>query len=501
MTREMEASVGRLKETEAKIAALNHAMGLLYTDGVTIAPKASSEGRAHTMGILSGMQYEVQAAEEFFSLLKELDEKKEELDAQTRREVKVLLREAERTRKIPADEYIAYAELVSRAQDAWERAKHENRYALFSPYLQEIVAFNRREAQLWAPEKDPYDVLLDTYEEGLAMDVLEPFFETVRAGVVPLLKQITEKGSRDFAFAHAFYPREKQAILAGKLMELEGVDAGRCALSESEHPFTDSYHNKDVRITTHYYENDFLSSIFSVLHEGGHAIYELGTEDRYNYTALYGGASMGIHESQSRFYENILGRSRAFAGPLLSVCREVFPEQLKGVTEEEFYLAVNRAQPSLIRTEADELTYPLHIMVRYEIEKRLIHGEMEADAVPQAWNDLYEEYLGIRPENDSEGCLQDMHWAGGSFGYFPSYALGSAYGAQMLERMEAEIPELWASVAKGDLSPVTAWLREKIHRHSAFYPPQQLVDEVCGGLQAECYVNYLKNKFSSVYDL
>lgn len=498
---DLESSVNRLRETEAKIAALNHAMGLLYTDGVTVAPQESSAGRAQTMGILSGMQYEVQTSERFYILLKELEAHKEELDPQVRREVHVLLRDAERTRKIPSEEYIAYARLVSEAEDVWAAAKRENSYERFAPFLEKIVAFHRREAELWEPDKDPYDVLLDTFEEGLTMEALEQFFTTVRSGIVPLLKKIAAVGQTDYPFAQQFYPASDQAVLSRKLMQLEGLDTLRCILGETEHPFTDAYNNKDVRITTHYYENDFISSIYSVLHEGGHAIYEMGCDDVYNYTTLFGGASMGMHESQSRFYENIIGRSRAFAGPLLKVCKEVFPNQLADVTEEQFYHAVNRAEPSLIRTEADELTYPLHIMVRYEIEKKLIHGELNVKDVPCVWNDLYEEYLGIRPKTDAEGCLQDVHWAGGSIGYFPSYALGSAYGAQMVKRMERDLPDLWTDIAEGDLSKATKWLREKIHRYSALYTPAELMQQICGGFDATDYVEYLQHKFTEIYGI
>ena len=210
---------------------------------------------------------------------------------------------------------------------------------------------------------------------------------------------------------------------------------------------------------------------------------------------------MSMHESQSRFYENIIGRSKAFSAPLLKTCREVFPEQLAEVTDGQFYREINYSEPSLIRTEADELTYSLHVMVRYEIEKQLIGGSLAVADVPAVWNDLYEEYLGIRPQTNREGCLQDSHWSGGAFGYFPSYALGSAYGAQMVLKMEEQIPAVWESVAKGDISPVTAWLKEHIHQYSALYPPMELLERVCGKFDPSCYIRYLTEKYSSLYDL
>jgi len=280
-----------------------------------------------------------------------------------------------------------------------------------------------------------------------------------------------------------------------------GLDRNYCGIAETEHPFTTNFNNKDVRITTHYYENDLVSSMYSVIHEGGHALYELGADDQYNFTALQGGVSMGIHESQSRFYENLIGRSRAFIHAIFPKVKELFPQQLADVDEKMFYRAVNKAQPSLIRTAADELTYANHIMIRYELEKQLIAGSLEIKDVPAAWNKLYKEYLGVDVPNDTQGCLQDTHWAGGMIGYFPSYALGSAYGAQMIAKMQEDLGDIYADVAKGDLSKVTAWLKEKIHCHASFKKPGALFEEVCGKFDATYYTDYLTKKYTELYGL
>ena len=242
------------------------------------------------------------------------------------------------------------------------------------------------------------------------------------------------------------------------------------------------------------------SSMYSVIHEGGHARYELNIADEVQYTCLSGGVSMGVHESQSRFYENIIGRSRPFIQAVFPKLQEFFPQQLCDVTEEQFYRAVNKAQPSLIRIEADELTYCLHIMVRYEIEKQLIGGTLAVKDVPETWNRLYKEYLGVDVPDDKHGCLQDSHWSGGSFGYFPSYALGSAYGAQMLRNMEKEI-DVWGPVSRGDLSGVSGWLKERVHQFGGLLTPAEVVQTACGSFDPTVYTDYLANKYSQLYGL
>ena len=274
-----------------------------------------------------------------------------------------------------------------------------------------------------------------------------------------------------------------------------------CTLGETEHPFTDSTNKWDVRITTHYHEEDPFTSMYSVIHEGGHALYELDVRDDLQFTCLAGGVTMGIHESQSRFYENIIGRSRAFCTPLLKILKDVFPEQTGFLTEEELYSAINLSKPSLIRTDADELTYPLHVMIRYEIEKAMISGDLAVKDIPGEWNRLYREVLGVEVPDDRRGCLQDSHWSFGGMGYFPSYALGSAYGAQMLREMEKTV-DVWGTVARGDLSPVTAWLTEKIHQYGTLKKPQDLLPAAMGGpLDPAVYTGYLKKKYSELYGL
>ena len=494
-------AVQALKKWQQTMAAYNHAMGVLYLDATTAAPTDTWEGRGKTMEVLSEITFNLSVAPENGELLQFLQEREDQLDAQTRREVQVLRKSFDRMRRIPAQEYVAYSVLLNDAQAVWAKAKNEDDFAAFAPYLEKIIDYNRRFAGYYSPEKAPYDALLNEYEEGLTTDTLDAFFAQLRSVIVPLLKAVGQAQAIDDSFLYQHYSIETQRIFSDYLMEVLGLDRSHCGIAETEHPYTTNFNNKDVRITTHYHEDNLVSSMFSVIHEGGHALYELGADDCYNYTALSGGVSMGIHESQSRFYENIIGRSAAFVHAIFPKTKELFPQQLEHVTEEMFYKAINKAQPSLIRTEADELSYALHVMVRYEIEKQLIAGTLTVAQVPGEWKRLYKEYLGVDVPNDKQGCLQDSHWSGGMVGYFPSYALGSAYGPQMLEKMQQDLGDIWTDVANGDLSKVTGWLKEKIHRHASAVKPGELFESVCGKFDAKYYTDYLTRKYSELYGL
>ena len=497
---ELKQAIEQLKEIEAKLAAYGHAMGVIYLDAVTVAPKGTDEGRGRTLGILSGESYKLTAGEEMGQLLDFLGGHEQELDEATAREAELLRRNYDQLRRIPMDEYVEYTVLLNEAETVWEKAKKNNDFASFAPYLEKIVETNRRFAGYYDPNKKPYDALLNEYERGVDMEMLDAFFAELRDTIVPLVRRVAAKPRPDDSFMHKFYPAAGQKLLADKVMEVMGIDREHCGLAESEHPFTTNFNNRDVRITTHYYENDLASSMYSVIHEGGHALYELGVADEYQYTAVSGGASMGIHESQSRFYENIVGRSEEFVSAIFPMIREIFPEQLAGVGEKEFFRAVNIGEPSLIRTESDELTYCLHIYIRYELEKKLISGELSVSELPAEWNRMYREVLGVEVPDDAHGVLQDSHWAGGSIGYFPSYALGNAYGAQLLSVMKKDV-DVKAALEKGDLAPITAWLRGHIHKYGSLYDPRELFERVCGKFDAKYYTDYLTEKFTEIYDL
>ncbi len=498
---DLNAALAKFDQSEATASAYGHAMAALSLDAATAAPPASAEGRGKTMAILSGIIYEMAASAETRELLEYLSAHASELDPVHRRQVEVRKKGCDQLIRIPQEEYVAYNVLVSKAEGIWRKAKVENDFAAFAPVLEEIVAYNRKFAGYYDAAKLPYDALLNEFEEGLTMQTLDGFFAQLRETIVPLVHAIAQKPEPDTAFLTQAFPIEKQKKLSKILLDAIGIDSDKCAIAESEHPFTLGFNNHDLRVTTHYHERNLTFSMFSVIHEGGHAMYEMGVEDRYNGTCLTGGASMGIHESQSRFYENLIGRSRAFAERIFPKMLELFPEELQGVTAEDFYRAVNKAKPSLVRTESDELTYCMHIMIRYEIEKQLIGGTLEVKDVPKAWNDLYREYLGVEVPSDTLGCLQDSHWSGGMIGYFPSYALGSAYGAQMKHVLESELGSMEDLIAAGEIGKITDWLRRNIHCHGCFKKPAELFEDACGKFDPSYFTDYLTEKFGKLYQL
>ena len=491
----IEEGLNRLDTLQRKLCAYNHAAGLIYYDGATTAPKGSAANRGESLAILGEEAYKLSTGEETGALLDFLHENRQSLDEAHNRIVELMRKSLVELRAIPVDEYTAYQRLVTEAEDVWHTAKETDNYAMFAPYIDKIVAALKKQAAYIAPDKNPYDYWLNSYEEGLDCATCDQFFETLRARLMPLVKAVCDAEPVDDHCLHGDFPIEKQRELSDYLMALIGLDRAHCGIGETEHPFTTSFTKYDARITTHYERENFASSMYSVIHEGGHALYDTHPADEFAYTVLGGGVSMGIHESQSRFYENLLGRSRAFIGHIAPRLRELFPS-LNDVDDETLYKAINKSQPSLIRTEADELTYCLHVMVRYELEKKLFSGELTAKDLPAAWNALYKEYLGIDVLTDREGVLQDSHWAGGAFGYFPSYALGSAYGAQLLEKMK-ETVDVDACMEKGDFAPINAWLEDRIWRFGSIYKPGELFEKAVGArFNPDYYVNYLTEKYS-----
>ena len=495
----------KFRKLERTLWTYEYLLKIAEFDGATVAPVNGAAARGEAMGALAAAHHKLLTSEKARELVRQLQRAstKGRVFGQLADELRVFARDQREACAIPTEEEEAWTRLVCEADAVWHKAKAANDWASFEPYVDRIVATAKRHAGYLDPARDPYDVMLDQYERGLTADAFDAFCDQVRATVVPLVQAIAERGVQpNTSFLSARVSEPVQKAISFDLIDLVGINRADTTLALTEHPFSEGFAVGDARIATHIYEDNVVSNVYSIIHEAGHTIYELGVDPEYAYTCLAGGTSMGIHESQSRFFENIVGRSRAFMGPLLRVLRHHIPAIYGSVSEEELYRALNVAQPSLIRTEADELTYPLHIMIRYEIERKLFAGEATARDIPGLWADLTRKYLGLEVPNDTQGCLQDTHWSGGSFGYFPSYALGSAYDAQFVPAMERDGVGLDAACAAGDLAPVRAWLRENIWRWGRGKDAPEIIEAACGApFDATYYCDYLARKFGELYSL
>jgi carboxypeptidase Taq len=495
------ASLDRLDALERSLYALGYASTTIAFEGETIDPPKAAAGRGEALATLEELRHGIVCGDEMGGLLDSLDGA--ELDDTHAAEVRVMRRDRDDAIAVPASDQAAFARLTCEATDVWHRAKLEGDWGAFEPYLDRIVDAMRRMGRLVDPTRDPYDVWLDQFERGTSCSFYDRFFDQVKGCVIPLVAAVREQGWQPSgACLEGTFDEEAQWALARDLMELEGVDVDALTLARTEHPFTDAVASGHAFIASHVHATDVASNVFSMLHEGGHALYEQGVDPAYDYTCLRGGTSMGMHEAQSRFFENVVGRSDAFAGPLLQCMARRFPEQLGGVEAHDLWLAVNRVEPSLVRTEADELTYPLHVIVRYEIERLLFSGEATAADVPGLWAERYRDYLGVEVPDDTHGALQDTHWACGSLGYFPTYALGSAYAAQLKDAMVDQGVDFEGTVAEGRLAPVRDWLRDNVWRHGRSRDSARIIADACGApFDASHYTRYLTEKFGDIYGL
>ncbi|WP_342541688.1 carboxypeptidase M32 [Paenisporosarcina sp. FSL H8-0542] len=487
-----------------KMQAYTEVIGLMYWDLRTGAPKKGVNQRSEVIGTMSSELFAMQTSDELAGMLEELENNLESLDPITKQTYKKVKKEYDMNKKIPADEYKAFVILTSKSESAWEEAKDKSDFKMFYPYLKEIVETTKRFVTYWGvKDNNPYNTLLDEYEPGMTTEILDEVFGELRNRIVPLAKKIADSQNQpktDFLFKT--FPKDKQKQFSLDVLKQLGYDFEAGRLDETVHPFATGLNRGDVRITTKYDENDFRSAVFGTIHECGHALYEQNFSEDLEGLPLASGTSMGIHESQSLFYENFVGRNEKFWEHNYETLQSYAPEQFGHIAVEDFLAAINESKSSLIRIEADELTYPLHIMIRYEIEKGLFNGDMKVEDLPQIWNDKYEEYLGVKPSNDGEGILQDVHWAGGAFGYFPSYALGYMYASQLKAAMLKDLPNFDELCANGDLEPVKNWLTDKVHRHGSMKKPLEILTEATGeGLNATYLAEYLEEKYSRLYKL
>lgn len=493
MKKELEFYLAQRK----KIVALGYVNFIIGWDMQTDAAENSILANSEQSAVISEMSYRLTTDPEFESSVAVLYEHRDELDEVLRHEIEVTYKNIQDTKKIPLEEYTAYSELSSKAYPIYVRAKTENNFELFRPYLEKIVEFCRKQTVWLATDTvKGYDVLLDMYEPHYNQAKYDKFFDVLREKLVPFVKEKTKKPAVVPEWAKQTFDKAKQREFCEYIRDVMCFDKSRGIMKESEHPFTSGFGTDDVRITTHYYEDNLVSSIFSTIHETGHATYEQQCDPALNGTLSGGGASLGLHESQSRFYENMIGRSRAFWAVHFGKLQEVFAPQLDNVSLDEFVAYVNIVEASFVRTEADELTYPLHVMLRYEIEKKVIAGELEVKDLPKYWKDKFTEYFGITPPTDTLGVLQDVHWAYGNFGYFPTYALGSAIAAQLCHYMNKDF-DVEASLKDGTTKRINEWLKDHVHKYGASKYPDEILRLATGeDFNPDYYVDYLIDKYS-----
>ena len=499
----LEEDLKALDTLERHIFAHRYASEEIETFGETIDPPKATADRAEALAVLVEEDHERMANPAIGEMLERLSRRTDELEPTVAHQVRILTRDRHQLVAVSPTDAARFVRLRSEAYEAWLNAKAQDDWRSFAPYLERLVSLRRRMAQQINPDKDPYDTLLDLYEPGTNRAFYNSFFAQVKQAVVPLLSSISMSGrTLSRSCIEGRFDEARQWELATDIARLEGIDEDAHYLTSTEHPFSAGMTSNYVVTAAHVHPDDLMSNVYTMLHEIGHNLYEQGVDPAFNRTSLKGGTSMGMHEAQSRFFENYVGRDRAFMGPLLDLMRRRFPGQLGRVTPNQLWRAVNRVAPTLIRTEADELTYPLHIVCRYEIEQQLLAGTASAREVPKLWAERYQKYIGANVTTDTEGALQDVHWSLGDFGYFPTYALGGAFAAQLRAKMISEGMDWSGLLAAADLAPIRAWLGERIWRHGRTKDSQELIRDACGEpFNVSYYADYLQKKYSALYGL
>jgi len=502
----MKDTVAKFTKYMERINMFGQIGAIVSFDAETVAPEGGLAQRAKRASFFELEMHKLHTSKKMKKFLDELAPHVKELDDITKALYRIAKDEYNAKAKIPEELVEKYAALTEEAHDVWRKAREASDFAKFAPYLKRVVDAHKEMLEYRKDEIPKggclYDILLNDYEKDMTVKKYDKFFEDLKDTVVPLIKKVAaSKKKIDTSFKSEAVSIPMQEKISELLAKKVGYDLNRGYITASTHPFCNSPDSTDVRITTRYDEKDFMSSMYSVLHECGHAIYEQGMGEDIAGSLLGDGTSMGIHESQSRFYENVIGRSLEFWQELTPDLKELLPKEFEDVTPEMFFEAANESKPSFIRVEADELTYSLHVIIRYEIEKLLFNGDCKIEDLPGICNTKYQEYLGITPPSDAIGVLQDIHWSWGLFGYFPTYALGSAYAAQFLHYMSQDL-NVKKLVKKGDLSKINKWLNEKIHSHGSKYTPEKLMKKSFGEqLDAKYYAAYLTEKYSALYEL
>ena len=500
----MEEKLKQLKELLGEVADLRAASSVLGWDQQVNMPEGGAEDRGEQIATLENILHQKATSDEIGKLLDDLERYQDQLDSDSddARLIKVTRREYDKQTKVPPEYVSEFARVSTVAQSVWEKAKATADFEKFRPHLEKLVDLRRQYAEFFKPWDHVYDPLLDDFEPGMKTAEVQEIFNKLRPEQVELIRKISEKDQVEKSFLELNYPEKKQWDFGVEVISKFGYDWNHGRQDKSAHPFTTSFGLNDVRITTRFKEDYLPTAMFGTMHECGHALYEQGVDKKLNRTPLADGASMAVHESQSRMWENLIGRSRPFWKYFFPRLKETFPSQLGNVDQDTFYKGINAVEPSLIRVEADEATYNLHIMLRLEIEIALMEGSLEAKDAPEVWNEKFKEYLGIIPPDDAQGVLQDIHWSFGGFGYFPTYALGNLVSVQIWEKMEQDLPDIDDQIEQAKFDEILGWLRDNVHAHGAKFEPQELVQKVTGSkITPEPYIRYLQSKFGEIYDI
>lgn len=500
----MSEKLEQLKERLGEVSDIARAASVLGWDQQVNMPPRGAEARGWQLATLSKIAQEKFIADEVGQLLEDVKQEFAGADPNSDEAamIRVAARNYDKAKRVPPEFIQEQAIVTTKAFEAWREARSKSDFSIFRPHLEKVVELVQRYVSFFPPGNHPYDTLLDDYEPGMKTEEVKEIFDALRPKQVKLIKAIAGKKQVKDDFLFKKYNEKKLIDFGENVVTKYGYDWSRGRQDKAPHPFETTFSVNDVRITTRFEDDNPLATLFSTLHESGHAMYEQGINPAYERTSLSGGTSLAVHESQSRMWENLVGRSMPFWEHFYPTLKKTFPSQLDGVSLKAFYKAINKVEPSLIRVNADEATYNLHIMLRLELEIGMVEGTVAVKDLPEIWNAKMQEYLGIVPPNDAKGVLQDIHWSGGSIGYFSTYALGNLVSAQLWEKIRKDIRDLDDQICKGNFSELLGWLRTNIHQHGHKYDPQDLVERVTGSkITAEPYIRYLTKKYSEIYGL
>ncbi|MDP1546522.1 MAG: carboxypeptidase M32 [Anaerolineales bacterium] len=498
----MSEKLNQLKTILGEVSDLGHAASVLGWDEQVNLPPGGGEARGQQLATLGKIAQEKFTSDEVGKLLDELKDEYADAETDDGAMIRVTVRNYAKAKMVPPSFVAEQAVIASKAFEAWVEAKGKSDFSIFQPHLEKVVDLVKRYIAFFPPADHPYDVLLDDFEPGMKTSEVKEIFGNLRPKQVELIKAIAGSKQVEADFLHKKFPEKKVWNFSETIIKKYGYDFSRGRQDKAPHPFETTFSVNDVRITNRFEADSPLSTLFSAMHESGHAMYEQGVNPAYERTSLEGGTSLAVHESQSRMWENIVGRSLPFWEHFYPELKKTFPTQLDGVGVNAFYKAINKVEPSLIRVNADEATYNLHIMLRLEIEIGMVDGSINVKDLPEIWSTKMQDYLGIVPPNDAKGVLQDVHWSGGMIGYFSTYALGNIISAQVWEAVNKDIRDLEDQFRAGKFDDLRGWLGEKIYTHGHKYDPQDLVQKVTGSkIDSAAYVRYLTKKYSDIYGL